>query len=159
MRTEAYYNTLQNVQVLTVAQERAIDILSLGLSDSEAARRAGVHRVTVTNWRLHHPGFRAALDARRAAIWQAFQDRTRALMLDALDAVAFGFSPGSNSAAQVALNFLELGGIRSANLGLIGPSDAEEIWTKRSSRTRGARSAERRRAELGHCARPCALRS
>ena len=131
--------------MLTVAQERAIDILSLGLSDSEAARRAGVHRVTVTNWRLHHPGFLAALNERRAAIWQSVQDRTRALLLDALDAVAFGFRSGSPGAAKVALNFLELGGIRSANLGLIGPSDAEEIVDEAVEQN--ARREERRAAQ------------
>ena len=64
------------------------------------------------------------------------------MLLDALDAVAFGFSPG---AAKVALNFLELGSIRSANLGLTGPSDAEEIVDEAVEQN--ARREERRAAQ------------
>ncbi len=62
-----------------------------------------------------------------------------------MDAVAFGFKSGSPGAAKVALDFLELGGIRSVNLGLTGPSDAEEIVDEAVEQN--ARREERRAAQ------------
>ena len=41
---------------LTIAQLNAIDLLVGGKTDKEVAGALGVHRVTVTPWRLYHPG-------------------------------------------------------------------------------------------------------
>lgn len=40
---------------LSVKQENAIDMLVTGGTDSEVAAAVGVHRVTVTRWRLYDP--------------------------------------------------------------------------------------------------------
>jgi FixJ family two-component response regulator len=73
---------------LTLSQEHAIDLLICGKTDREVAEALGIHRVTVTRWRLYHPGFQAALNARRAAVWDTIKDRVRALLLDATDAIS-----------------------------------------------------------------------
>jgi siroheme synthase (precorrin-2 oxidase/ferrochelatase) len=42
----------------------AVDALAGGATHDVAAQKAGVHRVTVTRWALHHPEFRAELNRR-----------------------------------------------------------------------------------------------
>lgn len=73
---------------LSVAQENAVDALVTGKKDAEVAALVGVNRVTVTRWRLYHPGFIAALNERRQALWSANLDRLRSLVPLALDALA-----------------------------------------------------------------------
>ncbi len=46
---------------LTIEQQRAIDELVLGKSDQEVAESIGVHRVTVTKWRLYDAHFQRIL--------------------------------------------------------------------------------------------------
>jgi len=76
------------VAELTVIQLNAVDLLAAGKSDNEAAKLLGLHRVTVTRWRLYHLEFRSALMHERAAIWGHAADRLRALLLRAVDALA-----------------------------------------------------------------------
>ena len=50
----------------------------------------------MTRWRLYHPGFQAQLNARRVALWSTAQDRIRALLPQAVDAIAEDLqSPGA----------------------------------------------------------------
>lgn len=51
---------------LTPSQAKAVDALAGGSTHEVAARAAGVHRVTVTRWILHHPEFKAELNRRKA---------------------------------------------------------------------------------------------
>jgi hypothetical protein len=44
------------------------------------AAAVGVHRVTVTRWRLYHAEFRAALEWRREQVWDGAANRVRQLM-------------------------------------------------------------------------------
>ena len=73
---------------LTPAQQRAVELVCAGKHDAATADAVGVHRVTVTRWRLYHPGFRAAVNGRRAELAGAAADRLRSLADKALDAVA-----------------------------------------------------------------------
>ena len=50
-------------------QLNAIDLLPPGKTDTEAAELLGLHRTTVTKWRLYDPVFQAALNRRRAEAW------------------------------------------------------------------------------------------
>ena len=78
----------QMLHDLTVKQQNAIDRLVAGDTDEQAAQAAGVHRVTVSNWRLHDPAFQAALNARRQEVWGASADRLRSLVPRAIDTLA-----------------------------------------------------------------------
>ena len=49
---------------LTPSQAIAVDALAGGATHEMAAKSAGVHRVTVTRWALHHPEFKAELNRR-----------------------------------------------------------------------------------------------
>jgi hypothetical protein len=74
----------QKVKPLSIAEENAIDLIILGHSDRSVADHCGVHRVTVTRWRLYNPAFRAELSRRRQEIAGATADGFRQLAQDAL---------------------------------------------------------------------------
>jgi hypothetical protein len=64
-------------KALTPQQSAAIDLLIAGRSDARAAAALGVHRVTVTRWRLYNHVFQAELNRRRQETWGAAGDRLR----------------------------------------------------------------------------------
>ena len=74
----------QKVKPLSLAEENAIDLIILGHSDQSVADHCGVHRVTVTRWRLYNPAFRAELSRRRQEIAGATADGFRQLAANAL---------------------------------------------------------------------------
>ncbi|MFO0821980.1 MAG: hypothetical protein U0792_02490 [Gemmataceae bacterium] len=94
---------------LTLPQQSAVDLLASGKNDSETAAALGLHRVSITRWRLYSAEFRAALNARRAAIWGASADRLRALLPRALDALADALE-NADDKLNVALAVLKLAG-------------------------------------------------
>jgi hypothetical protein len=73
---------------LSVEQENAIDRLVTGETDAAVAKAVGVHRVTVTKWRLYDPAFAAALNDRRARLWGEAADRFASLLPLAFDVLA-----------------------------------------------------------------------
>ena len=75
-------------QELSIPQERAIEILLAGGTDSEAAQAAEVSRQTVNGWKRTDAAFIVALNTRRAALWDASSDRLRALIRAALEVFA-----------------------------------------------------------------------
>lgn len=97
----------QTLQTLTPAQELAIVSLLAGNSDAEAAEDAGVHRVTVTRWRLYDPAFSAELDSQRAALRTAANDRLHAMLPKALAAIEQELENGKNK-LRAALEVLKL---------------------------------------------------
>jgi transposase len=50
---------------LSVEQENAIDLLVMGVTDREAAQKAGIARETISRWRNDNPYFLAELNRRR----------------------------------------------------------------------------------------------
>jgi hypothetical protein len=98
-----------------------------GLNDGEVAKEVGVHRVTVARWRLYHPGFQAALNARRAALWATYQDRMRALHGQAIDAISEELKSPGPMRWKLALEVIKYTGFGSAALSAIGPIDPEVI--------------------------------
>ncbi|GFN22439.1 helix-turn-helix domain-containing protein [Thermanaeromonas sp. C210] len=50
-------NKTQHKEALSIEQLNAIDLLVLGKTDKEVAEAVGVHRCTVTSWRLYNPYF------------------------------------------------------------------------------------------------------
>src|SRR5262245_37800326 len=78
----------QHKRGLTLPQQNAVDLLTVGKTDKEAAELLGLDRTTVAKWRLYDPVFQAQLNARRAEVWAAGLDRLRSLIPKALDALA-----------------------------------------------------------------------
>jgi len=108
---------------LTLAQERAIDLMLTGMKDRQIAEEIGVGKSTVSVWRNHNDDFIALLVAKRQEIVRADMDRLRALFSDAISVV--GASLGSEDERlrlQAALAVLKLIGVDKVNL-LPAPSD------------------------------------
>jgi hypothetical protein len=118
---------------LTVKQENAIDMLVMGGTDSEVAEGIGVHRVTVTRWRLYDPQFEAELNARRKAIWGSAVDRLRALLPRAIDALEAELDDGRHR-TRAAVSVLQLAGLdrsgpKKSGLDeyMVGSTDAQTL--------------------------------
>ena len=86
----------------------AIDALLTGLTHSEAADIAGVHRCTVTGWANHHIGFITELNQRRHQRDLASADLLHAVIHDALQLLAQAISEGDIKAAMTLLSRLDL---------------------------------------------------
>lgn len=82
------------LQGLSARQVHAIACLSFGLSDDLTADKVGVHRVTVTRWRLYDETFRAAYADRLAELWGFSLDQLRALIPKALDTLRWALEYG-----------------------------------------------------------------
>lgn len=111
-------------KVLTVAQERALEVLERGGTTKEAADAAGVVREVVSRWANHHPGFIAELNQRRL-------DRRRALATEvrAIDRLAIANVRAAIEAGDTAASFAWLRHIspRAATEEPIGPTTPEKV--------------------------------
>ena len=81
---------------LTPEQCAALDQLIMGKSDRETAEAIGVHRVTVTRWRLHDQLFRAQFKRLKLEIMTGSVNRLRTLVPKALDCLAHHLNPRSD---------------------------------------------------------------
>ena len=86
MPTNHYINTRRKY-ALTAKQRHAMDLILGGLNDRQVAEQVGVHRVTVTNWRLYDPQFQLALNNRRTQLWAGGTDVIRTVLPEALDSL------------------------------------------------------------------------
>lgn len=95
---------------LSVEQQNAIDLLTLGHTDLKVSRTIGVSRTTVTKWRLYDPLFRDTLADHRARLWQGAHDGIRSQLPGVLGTIrrqmVYGRNPG-----RFALDFLRVAGI------------------------------------------------
>jgi len=71
-------------QGLNEKQELAIDLVMVGLSDGEIAKRVGVSRKTINKWRNQDMDFRALLAERRVALRERHQDELSGLVSEAI---------------------------------------------------------------------------
>lgn len=123
-------NKTQHKEALSIEQLNAIDLLVLGKTDKEVAEAVGVHRCTVTSWRLYNPYFQAELNRRRKEVWGAAVDRFRSLLKKALDTVEKALDEGD---ARTAIELLRMAGLDmtrgGSSLGtyLVGEDDPEKI--------------------------------
>lgn len=93
---------------LTLDQQSAVDLIAAGATDTEAAEKLKLNRVTVTRWRCYSPAFRASLAVRRREVWGATADRLRALLPKALDVLAEALD--GEDRVSAALSLLKLAG-------------------------------------------------
>lgn len=69
---------------LTEGQQRAMELLLGGATDSEVAAAVGVCRETVWSWRRESPVFMAELEKRRAEVWGSAAEKLRSLLMRAI---------------------------------------------------------------------------
>lgn len=118
---------------LSPAQEVALAELLAGANDVQAAEAAGVHRQCVNKWRHHDADFVAALNRRRAAMWEEHTDRIRALIAGALDVLAddlaldAGWMDNRRYRQAAAVHVLRAAGIYGASLAPTGETTAGEV--------------------------------
>lgn len=109
--TECY-----NGLTLRPKQGTALSALVMGLSDEAAAEVAGVHRVTVTRWRLHDRAFQTAFLARLADLWAMEANHLRALVPKAIDTLHALLETGSEQTQlRAAVEILRLSRILAAD--------------------------------------------
>ena len=72
---------------LTAQQRSAIDLILAGSNDRQVAEQVGVHRVTVTNWRLHDPDFQVTLNSRLTSLWTGATHAIRTVLPEALESL------------------------------------------------------------------------
>ena len=133
---------------LTLDQQNAVDLIAAGATDTEAAAKMKLNRVTVTRWRCYSPTFRATLAVRRREVWGAAADRLRALLPKALDvegkpstaAVWGGTWARDHRGAEMIRGDLEAAGIPYATDGPDGPLYADFHALRHSFLTLGGRS-------------------
>jgi hypothetical protein len=119
--------TRQHKRGLTLPQQSAIDLLVTGKTDTEVAELLRLSRTCVTKWRLYDPVFQAALNRCRAEVWGQGIDRLRALIPQALDALAEELQRAdSPNRFKAALEVLRLARLPGGTAG-IGPDDPEQI--------------------------------
>jgi hypothetical protein len=93
----------------------AMELLLSGATDQHVADTVGVHRVTVTRWRLYQPHFRSELIRRRRAAYAGAADSFRTVIPLALDTLKDQLRVGS-SRGNIALNLLHKVGLTSPSL-------------------------------------------
>ncbi len=102
------YEPLQ-LHGLSPKQVTAIGCLIFGMSDERTAERVGVHRVTVTRWRLYDETFRAAFADRLGEVWQDTLDHVRALVPRAVDTLHWALDCGDErTRVRAAIELLKL---------------------------------------------------
>ena len=132
-------NSRQDQDVIDVRpeQDAALMVLLRGGSDQAAADAAGVTRQTVNVWLHSDPAFVAELNRRRSLVWDAYHDRLRGLVVQALDVLGDqlqGDDPGA--ARQAASIILKTCG--AADLGAGGPISPDRVRLEWASRKVGA---------------------
>lgn len=100
---------MTTTQALTAQQKRAVDAIANGATDAAAAEAAGVHRVTVCQWRNHNPTFRAAIASLQSEGRAAAVDTHRRLYAKALAWAEAELDRNGPDAARVALGVISRG--------------------------------------------------
>lgn len=94
---------------LSEKQRTAISALVTGLSDRETAEHAGVHRVTITRWRLYDAAFQAVYLQRLSDHWAVAAEHLRALVPQAMDTLHYLLECGDDrTRLKAALGILKL---------------------------------------------------
>ena len=117
---------------LTAQQRSAIDLILAGANDRQVAEQVGVHRVTVTNWRLHDPDFQVALSTRLSSLWTGAANVIRTVLPEALDSLREQLRSHPNR-GRLALDFVFRAGLLGrpyagdlATMG-VGPLTMDEL--------------------------------
>jgi hypothetical protein len=111
-------------RAVTPQQELAVDLLASGKTVTETAATIGTSRQTVSEWLNRSAAFRASLNERRQELWVANADRLRALLPDAVEALAGELRDGNRlKAAALILRSCGAYGLAAP----LAPTDPDEI--------------------------------
>ena len=121
LETTEHYKSLHN---LKTSQLLAIEALISGSDHQGAADKAGVHRVTISNWVNHHPGFIAELNRKRLEILSQRDDQIRKMDALALTHLMNQFEAGDDSAIQM---WIKARGLAKVDTSEIGITDSEAV--------------------------------
>lgn len=95
---------------LSFKQLNAIDFFVQGLTDREVARKVGVRRETVNQWRNHNLEFQAEFNRQRQDVWGAAKETLRHLVPKAVKTLEKEVDKGSLRAAVETLRIVGLYG-------------------------------------------------
>jgi len=99
---------------LNERQHAAIELLVLGLAPGDVAKRMGIDRKTLFNWR-QLPAFQCELARKRQELWSEVGDRVRGLVHPSLDEMEKQLSDRyDRSRFQAAVTILKLSNITKA---------------------------------------------
>lgn len=117
---------LQQNAPLNAAQDKALAALLAGMTQSEAAKEAGVDRTTIYRWLQSDFAFQARLNAGRRERWDADQVRLAALTSKALATVEKAVEDGD---VKASLAVLRGGGLLPGRPPSIGSDDPVDLQT------------------------------
>ena len=150
----------RRVEPLTEQQAQAAALVAEGIALDDVAATIGEHTATVSEWREDNPAFIAEVNRRRQEAWRQAQDRLRALVPKALDALAEAVEAGDLKASFEVLKAVGIYGKVPAPGGETDPEllqvQQAEAWAKAEVAKQGPRDlmgmvrAEEDRAELVH---------
>jgi hypothetical protein len=123
---------------LSLQQETAVDLLTTGKAITDTAMAIKVTRQTVSEWVNHHPGFQAAVNARRQELWHGMTDTLRGLLPKALDVLARELD--GETPLPAAVHVLKACGLYGM-LPPRGPVDSEDIAIAEQQRAKDRRQA------------------
>ena len=119
-----------NKQSLNEKQELAIDLVMVGLSDGEIAKRVGISRKTINTWRNHDEDFRAVLSERRKALRERHQDELSGMVSEAIGVMREAMrEDGIPTRLRAAQSVLRMSGLQTA-MQTEKPLSKEEIITE-----------------------------
>jgi len=98
-----------------------------GQRDQKIADDLGVHRVTVTRWRLYHPVFKATLHQRLQLLEESNRDKLEALQAESLDALLDVVRNPGPEQIKVALAVFRDAVVHRVTRGYVGETDPDAI--------------------------------
>lgn len=112
----------ESLHRLSSSQVAALGVLFSGGTHEDAARAAGVHRVTVTRWANHHPAFIAEHNRFRVDLQEILRLKMERASGSALDVVQGALERGD---VGVALRWLQL--VCPLRQPAPGPTDSRDV--------------------------------
>ena len=121
----------QNAIILEPKQEKAVELMLAGVSDSEIAKKLKVTRQTVNYWRNKDFDFIYELQMRRNQLWEGLRDELIDLYKLAVEEVKKALkSKDPKIRAQVSMQILRLPALQE-NLKNKAPTDPKTIEDER----------------------------
>jgi DNA-binding CsgD family transcriptional regulator len=130
-RAELRKTQQANAVILEPKQEKAVEYMLAGASDSEIAKKLKVTRQTVNYWRNQDFDFIYELQMRRNQLWEGYRDKLSDLYKMAVEEVKKSFkSKDPKTRLQVAMQILRLPALQE-NLKSKAPTDRKTIEKER----------------------------
>ena len=118
--------TKADTRELSQAQLTAIDLLVAGSTVTAAAEAVGVARQTASEWLNRDTDFQAALNVRRAEVFNGCADKLRGMLPKALDVLeAFLEASAPQDKLRAALGVVRMANLKLSDTGKTGKGELE----------------------------------